>query len=275
MRLASVLAPLILASAMNGASVDPASLDSFKTVPPSARIWFQHLARYQINQDEIAKMRQVPGVAPALIELATRLITENQDSEHLYFVFEALRLRNDLSESHQESLRSLLLPLIGQDRGSMGDVIKERGLSTLAEYPTPQNEDVLIKFLADRKGDDNPFGYSFISAKSLAKIGTAKALKPLREYAERIKPPPGQSLDHYDTAIGAEKQILARLSAGTNSTPPKSSAVNSTASKLAKSSSDQGSTPSEEPTSSTPWSIIVVLIVAATGLLWLLVKKRK
>ena len=35
------------------------------------------------------------------------------------------------------------------------------------------------------------------------------------------------------------------------------------------------STPSEEPTSSTPWSVIVILIVAATGLLWLLVKKRK
>lgn len=33
--------------------------------------------------------------------------------------------------------------------------------------------------------------------------------------------------------------------------------------------------PSKEPTSSTPWSIIVVLIVAALGLLWLLVKKRK
>lgn len=32
---------------------------------------------------------------------------------------------------------------------------------------------------------------------------------------------------------------------------------------------------SEHPTSSTPWSIIVVLIVAATGLLSLLVKKRK
>jgi hypothetical protein len=34
-------------------------------------------------------------------------------------------------------------------------------------------------------------------------------------------------------------------------------------------------TPSEEPASSTPWSIIVVLIVAAIGLLWLLLKKRK
>lgn len=32
---------------------------------------------------------------------------------------------------------------------------------------------------------------------------------------------------------------------------------------------------SEEPTSSTPWSVMAVLIVAATGLLWLLVKKRK
>lgn len=34
-------------------------------------------------------------------------------------------------------------------------------------------------------------------------------------------------------------------------------------------------TPNEELASSTPWSIIVVLIVAATGLLWFLVKKRK
>lgn len=33
--------------------------------------------------------------------------------------------------------------------------------------------------------------------------------------------------------------------------------------------------PSEEPTSSTPWSIILVLIVPATGLLWLLLKGRK
>jgi hypothetical protein len=34
------------------------------------------------------------------------------------------------------------------------------------------------------------------------------------------------------------------------------------------------STPSEEPSSSTPWSIIVVLIVAGLGLLWLLLKRR-
>jgi hypothetical protein len=203
------------------------------------------------------------------------LIAENQDAEHLYFVFEALRLRNDLSESQQETLRSVLLPLIGQDRGSMGDVIKERGLATLAEYPTPQNEELMIKFLADRKGDDNPFGYSFISAKSLATFGTSKAIQPLLDYAERIKPPPGQNLDHYDTATDAVAKIRARSSTGTINTPPKLNATNGTASKSAKSSSDQAATPSGEPASTVPWSIIVVLIVSACGLLWLLVKKRK
>jgi hypothetical protein len=40
-------------------------------------------------------------------------------------------------------------------------------------------------------------------------------------------------------------------------------------------SKPQYAPPSGEPASSTPWSIIVVLIIAATGLLWLLAKKRK
>jgi hypothetical protein len=34
-------------------------------------------------------------------------------------------------------------------------------------------------------------------------------------------------------------------------------------------------TPSEAPTSSTPWSVVAVIIVAAIGLLWLLLKNRK
>ncbi len=34
-------------------------------------------------------------------------------------------------------------------------------------------------------------------------------------------------------------------------------------------------TPGEEPTSSTPWSVVAVLIIAVIGLLWLVLKKRK
>jgi hypothetical protein len=45
--------------------------------------------------------------------------------------------------------------------------------------------------------------------------------------------------------------------------------------KKAHSAKPPTSEPSGEPTSSTPWSVMVVLIVAAFGLLWLLVKNRK
>lgn len=49
----------------------------------------------------------------------------------------------------------------------------------------------------------------------------------------------------------------------------------STGSKPAGSATQINGTTDGNATSSTPWSIIVVLIVAATGLLWLLVKNRK
>lgn len=62
--------------------------------------------------------------------------------------------------------------------------------------------------------------------------------------------------------------------AQTTPAPKSPPVVQPTAQKKAPSTAP-APTPSEEPSSSTPWSIIVVLIVAATGLLWLLVKKRK
>ena len=54
--------------------------------------------------------------------------------------------------------------------------------------------------------------------------------------------------------------------------PPLS--VQPPATKHAPESKPTPTTPLEEPTSSMPWSIIVVLIVTAGGLLWLLLKRR-
>lgn len=65
---------------------------------------------------------------------------------------------------------------------------------------------------------------------------------------------------------------------GSDQTTPKPKpppVVQPTAPKNAPEAKPTVPTPSEELASSTPWSIIVVLIVAATGLLWLLVKNRK
>lgn len=63
-------------------------------------------------------------------------------------------------------------------------------------------------------------------------------------------------------------------SAQTTSTPKPLPVVQAPKPKKAPSTSPAPSTPSDEPASSTPWSVIIVLIMAATGLLWLLVKKR-
>lgn len=51
--------------------------------------------------------------------------------------------------------------------------------------------------------------------------------------------------------------------------------VQPSAPKKAPEAKPQTSSPGEESPSSTPWTMIVVLIVAATGLLWLLLKNRK
>jgi hypothetical protein len=70
-----------------------------------------------------------------------------------------------------------------------------------------------------------------------------------------------------------ESSPRSNPSAANNTQAP--SLVQPTAPKIAPTTSPAPSTPSEEPTSSTPWSIFVVLIVAVIGLLWLLVKNRK
>ncbi len=58
-------------------------------------------------------------------------------------------------------------------------------------------------------------------------------------------------------------------------TPKPPPAVQTPVPKKVSTTEPAPSTPSEEPTSSTPWSVVAVLIVAATGLLWLLLKGRK
>lgn len=70
-----------------------------------------------------------------------------------------------------------------------------------------------------------------------------------------------------------ESSPKANPSAANSTQAP--SLVQPTAPKKAPSTAPALSTPSEEPASSTSWSLIVVLIVAALGLLWLLVKLRK
>jgi hypothetical protein len=76
------------------------------------------------------------------------------------------------------------------------------------------------------------------------------------------------------------KRVLEGVNASSTSQQPKEfsgSSVNPVSTGAAKSPKSEFPTPppSEEPALSPPWSIIAVLIVTATGLLWLLLKKHK
>lgn len=95
-----------------------------------------------------------------------------------------------------------------------------------------------------------------------------------RRWAEYVQPRLKDLIDapiskNHETSPQAapKKQII--------STPKPLQAVQQSTPRKEPEAKPTTSTPSEEPTSSTPWSIFVVLIVAAIGLLWLVLKNRK
>jgi hypothetical protein len=69
-------------------------------------------------------------------------------------------------------------------------------------------------------------------------------------------------------------QVVALVPSDAVTDPSHSPKVQPPAPKKTPSTTPTTTTPIEKPTSSTPWSIFVVLIVAAMGLLWLLLKRR-
>ncbi len=106
-----------------------------------------------------------------------------------------------------------------------------------------------------------------------AHIASIKDAQWIRDRLTQVvlpKPQPKEQSQPQDEPSGSQATSQPQSGAAT----PPLQTVHSAAPKKALSTSPTP-IPSAEPTSSTPWSIIVVLIVAAIGLLWLLVKKRK
>lgn len=99
------------------------------------------------------------------------------------------------------------------------------------------------------------FDYVGVSNKPEARLQHA-----LNQIRERRKPPSVIPNGSESTTIALEPEMIS---------PP---AVLPTPQQKASESKSTPSAANEEPASSTPWSLIVVLIVAASGLLWLLLK---
>ena len=105
-----------------------------------------------------------------------------------------------------------------------------------------------------------------------AHIASIKDAQWIRDRLNQIvRPKPQSKENHQPQDETSGSHATSQPQSGT-STPPLPS-VQPSPSKATE-TKVVPSTPSEVPTSTTPWSIIVVLIIAAIGLLWLLVKKR-
>lgn len=154
-----------------------------------------------------------------------------------------------------------------QTTNTMLFVFGDRVLNTLATK-VPDRIDAFYKAVLD--------------ARKSAQSGPG----PDEEATPDAELPTAEQLRSYEASFGklealATKGALPRSDPTGQPASAQASAIPTTvpevqpATKQAPEAKPTQATPSEEPTSSTPWSIIVVLIVAATGLLWLLVKNRK
>ncbi len=113
---------------------------------------------------------------------------------------------------------------------------------------------------------------ALVDEKSEVSRTASRLLTLLAEQMGEAAPPPYPEIDSsyewFERSIGS--LVLPSFTGPTgdqqlHGTTPQISRPNPTA---------EASATNEEPTSSTPWSIIVVLIMTAGGLLWLLLKRR-
>lgn len=274
----SFVALTLVVTGLAAGAVEPQSLKSFATVPPQVKLHFanfclgQYPALFADNEKGFASLASTPGLTPALMELANRFESE-QEWDGFTRAWGLIAQRTDATAGEQSFVRNKLDELFNRNADPGGSAFKLSGLSFLGLYPSNEHEQFLIRYLSDTNGDrgGDP---TDVAAESLGKIGTAASIESLRAYADKHKPPPGGKSRYYDTAVAALDQINARIEAASRSTTPSASNA-AQQQRPSKSGKTQAEPPSEEPASSTPWSIIVVLIVAVTGLLWLLVKKRK
>ncbi len=153
-------------------------------------------------------------------------------------------------------------------------------IDALAKQRLPNLERAITPLTDDDKLRSNetllPF---FMLVKELAASvnpsGSGLAKQMRDDFASRYSSENGKLVL---AAIDAElAKVTSRKSAavGAPSTSTSTSLPSEKPSPTPKEQEAKSPTPSEAPTSSTPWSLVAVFIVAAIGLLWLLLKNRK
>ncbi len=212
-------------------------------------------------------LSQFSNVNDRLLKLVNHDFKVSADSERLRFSLFALSCRYDLTPTQLEQISSEITRF-ADDSDELSGLNKQMisgSLKVLANYPTQQHEELTIKFA---KSNDIVLVVNAVNV--LGRIGSERSVNVVAAAIQKRKfAMNGNYNDHIGSLMEASfKMLTQRINRGTESPtpnlqPPSVKTIVKESPLLIENSA------------SVPWSISVVLIVAATVLLWLLAKKRK
>ena len=215
------------------------------------------------------QLRQTPNIGGRLCELLWAYYREGNDTG-IGATIGALMFRDDISPDQIKKITDEMRRLAGMNISDVQKVGVRNllyGVRILERYPSPEHEELALLLL---NSEDTVVQSN--AATTLGRIGTERSREPMRKHYDPFRyiktDPPHDGAQSFE----AEQMLLTRLASKSGAAAP---AFVPATSKNLLPVTDTSSPISEESFSSTPWSVIVVLIVAATGLLWLLLKGRK
>ncbi len=185
----------------------------------------------------------------------------------------------DLINASAEAYIAVFTSLGPADAGSPGESVYAEAQLSLIRAIKGSNEAKVVSstlnvttFPPELKEELPKLGVEYIAVGKPGKnrFVIAKLLEASEENVKLVS-------DLFSKAMHEDKSHLqSATQSAMNRSPPKTFTPSVIQEPAQNKASEAKPTPlpTEEPASSTPWSIIVVLIVAVTGLLWLLLKGR-
>ncbi len=184
-------------------------------------------------------------------------------------------LKLDTPELRLELVRALQEDKPPRERGTMYAMAK----SNVGDWGVKEAVPVLVKLLEASAADGKPVDRGIVRQIKALGPNAESALPLLRHLAQKRRAAGNadfrelEDLDYAVLVVSGEYKA-PQISGNQPQPAPTPPEVQQATPKKSHETKPIAPTPSVEPTSSTPWSIIVVLIGAAMGLLWLLLKRR-
>lgn len=220
-------------------------------------------------------LRTRPGLVDEALKHLSRVLDGKEDGQPEDVLY-AIAQRPDLSKHEETELINRLETFTNGQLPKRGTREFEFALGLLFVLERgidPRCEQIAIKLMNSQNPDAD-----FCAAGSLRvmkRVGGTASLEAIKAYVKRKFGDRPEKVIGYRDFAEAEISIKSRLASTSTVvvTPPRQ-VTNPTAQRSATKVSAEGHPQSQGEDYSTPWSVAVMLIIAAIGLLWLILKRR-